>query len=155
MYLVLFLLFTLSAFSQSLTFNAGSNWELKKNLLGADYALVFIETSNAILIKKMPADLTNTEVESSLRKAISDKESSPVPWSDIQIKATQQIEWFPGKLGKIMTVEHMRKNIPHTSIVGIQPLNKEHFFIFYSEPTLKYIKNEKEVLHALKSVKGH
>lgn len=155
MYLVLSLFFSISAFCQSLTFNAGTNWELKKNLLGADYALVFNETSNPILIKKMPADLTNNEVESTLRKAINDKESSPVPWSDIQIKAIQQVEWFPGKLGKVMIVEHLKKNIPHTSIVGIQPLNKEHFFIFYSEPTLNYIKNEKEVLHALKSVKGH
>jgi len=155
MHLVLFALLSFSVYSQELTFNAGENWELKKNLLSADYALVLLETSNSLLIKKMPADFSNHEVESNLRKMIKNKEASPIPWSNIQIKATQDIEWFPGKKGKLMTVEHLKKNIPHTSIVGIQPLHKEHFFIFYSEDTLNFIKNEKEVRQALKSIKGH
>ena len=152
---VLFFLLCISAFSQELTFNTGSDWELKKDLFGADYAVVYLETSNALLVKKMPADIANKDVESELKKEIEKKSKSQVPWVNSTIKSVQDIEWFSGKKGKLMTVEHLKKNIPHTSIVGIQPLQKEHYFIFYSEETLQFVKHEKEVLALLKSIKGH
>jgi hypothetical protein len=155
MQVVLFLLLCASAFAQELTFNTGSDWELKKNLFSADYAVVYLETSNALLVKKMPAEITNADVESELKKEIEKKSKSQVPWINSSIKSVQDIEWFPGKTGKLMTVEHLKRNIPHTSIVGIQPLQKEHYFIFYSEETLQFAKHEKDVLELLNSIKGH
>lgn len=155
MQIVLFLLIGLSAFAQELTFNTGSDWEIKKNLFGADYAVVYLATSNPLLIKKMPADIANADVEAELKKHIDQKASSVVPWINSKIKSSQDIEWFPGKKGKLMVVEHLKKNIPHTSIVGIQPLSKEHYFIFYSEESLKYVKQESDVSDLLKSIKGH
>ncbi len=155
MQLVLLLLLSASAFAQNLTFNSGTEWEIKKNLFGADYAVVNVETSNPLLIKKMPADIANSDVEAELKKHIDQKASSAVPWVNSKIKSSQDIEWFPGKKGKLMIVEHLKKNIPYTSIVGIQPLSKEHYFIFYSEESLKYVKQESDVSDLLKSIKGH
>lgn len=143
------------AYSSVLTFPPVADWELREKIMGADYALIGENGKNSVIIKRIPQEVESKDVENHLKKIVMDKESAPAPWKNIKVVSTEKLDWMSGSTGRLMKVEHLKNNLPYTSLVGLQPDGKEYFLIYFSEETLKFSASEKEVLHALKSIKAH
>jgi hypothetical protein len=154
MYVVFLIFIATISIAGELLFKTDSAWEVRKNFLGYDYALVENKSDrNSLLIKKLSNNISPNEAEAYLTKLILDKKEAKLPWTAIEFKETSVLKWGQDSGGILKLITYIKDNENYSSYIGIYSMEKSHYFIYFAEKSYKFRDKKEKIFGILKSVK--
>jgi len=155
MFIVYFLFSFCFAWSSTLTILTPKSWMVRQQFLGFDYVVIDKnEGINSLMIQKTSHSALEGPLQEALKKMIFNKKlSHKSPWSEIKIVDEFSLNFGEKKSGNMFAVEHLKDQIPFTSLVGAYPLEKDYYFIYYSDLRENYSRKKNQILKIIKNIK--